>query len=554
MWRLLVPVVGARGLILHSSCRCLVGLMSQCPTSASGGASSSFLRMTTAMMMTSSSQPSEWKLPPGFIDYGEDEELPLPSLGDDFGDLEERSARRQQRRTEPAVTALEAQLEVPRSVCAGCGARFQSVDIAAPGFTPEHVIEEHRAVRDEDSGALTSKRMPICQRCHGLRYQNKLPIDSLRVGSGEAVHAELQPEHFLGLLGGIARQRCVVVAIVDLFDFHGSLVPNLSLVVGSNPLILVGNKFDLLPASIDTKAVERWVRNEARKAAVPSPASVHLVSCKTGAGLPKLLDELQFAMNRKRLDAYVVGAANAGKSSLINHCLKVVGGRGGGGSAGEQRSITTSHLPGTTLDFVRVSVFAGRHSLYDTPGVILPNQLTTVLTTDELGQVVPKKRAQHVTLRVPEGKSVLLGGIARLHMRSGRPFFFTFYLANAVKLHPTDTAKVDSVLKKHAGELLAPPASYERVQELGDFEEHTFHVRGRGWDEAAVDLVLPGLGWVAVTGSGDCTVGIELPMPTRALSREPLIASEGGKGVRKSMVKFTGSKLRDKRGNAKRRA
>ena len=66
--------------------------------------------------------------------------------------------------------------------------------------------------------------------------------------------------------------------------------------------------------------------------------------------------------------------------------------------------------------------------------------------------------------------------------------------------------------------------------------------------------MLPGLGWVAITGSGPCTVGVSLPGNVHALRREPLIPSEGGKGARRSVVKFTGSKLRDKRGNAKRAA
>ena len=60
----------------------------------------------------------------------------------------------------------------------------------------------------------------------------------------------------------------VVVAIVDLFDFHGSLVPDLPLVVGAeNDLILVGNKIDLLPARVNGGSVERWCgRKPARQA------------------------------------------------------------------------------------------------------------------------------------------------------------------------------------------------------------------------------------------------------------------------------------------------
>ena len=102
--------------------------------------------------------------------------------------------------------------------------------------------------------------------------------------------------------------------------------------------------------------------------------------------------------------------------------------------------------------------------------------------------------------------------------------------------------------------LLAPPASYERVLELGTFGETDFEIAGRGWDEAACDIVLPGLGWVAITGSGACTVRVGLPDPVKALRREPLIPNEGGgaKGLKKTYVKFTGTKLRDGRGNRKR--
>jgi len=107
--------------------------------------------------------------------------------------------------------------------------------------------------------------------------------------------------------------------------------------------------------------------------------------------------------------------------------------------------LTTSHLPGTTLGFVKTAQLGGRHALYDTPGLVLPNQLTTRLTADELAAVVPKRRGQPVSLRLEEGRSLLLGGLARLDLVAGRPFLFTAYLSDAVTLHPTATAKAAEV-------------------------------------------------------------------------------------------------------------
>jgi len=92
---------------------------------------------------------------------------------------------------------------------------------------------------------------------------------------------------------------------------------------------------------------------------------------------------------------------------------------------------------------------------------------------------------------------------------------------------------------------------FTRLAALGGFEEHEVRVAGRGWNEVAVDLVLPGLGWIAVTGAGVCTVGVSLPRPVRVVMREPLLPEESWK---KSASKFTGTKIIDGKGNAKRQA
>ena len=102
-------------------------------------------------------------------------------------------------------------------------------------------------------------------------------------------------------------------------------------------------------------------------------------------------------------------------------------------------------------------------------------------------------------------------------------------MSNEVKLHPTDITKASSFLEQHAGKLISPPESFERVQELGLFESHEFQVlpcllshlsfpphhtvlhslmqlEGEGWRKSCSDIVIAGLGWVAVTGVGPVKV------------------------------------------------
>ena len=135
-----------------------------------------------------------------------------------------------------------------------------------------------------------------------------------------AQHEDLQPEHFRELLKGLARRRCLIIAVVDLFDFDGSFTPDLAAIVGpSNPLIIVANKVDLLPSRANPDDVRRWVRRACARHGVSRIASTHLVSCKSGVGLEKLLGEMQSTMKERSMDCYVVGAANAGKSSSAPH-------------------------------------------------------------------------------------------------------------------------------------------------------------------------------------------------------------------------------------------
>jgi hypothetical protein len=337
--------------------------------------------------------------------------------------------------------------------CTACGSDFQSRDETKPGYLPSEKFEiQQKLVKIEEMQALKVKaetlewtpedeiefliqtsggggatedpngaadldidsiaaqmgldlvklaeKKVICKRCHGLQNSGKID-DALRPGWTE--EPTISQDKFRNLLKPISEKPAVIIALVDLFDFSGSVLRELDGIAGDNPVILAANKADLLPAQMGKQRAENWVRRELEYLGVKSIANiggaVRLVSCKNGDGIPELLSKARSIAEEMDCDVYVVGAANAGKSTLINYILgrdkpKEVGKEVKKLRAGNRNSlkgeVTTSPLPGTTLKFIKVDLGDGK-SLYDTPGLLVPGTFTQLLTTEELKIVCPKK-------------------------------------------------------------------------------------------------------------------------------------------------------------------
>jgi len=498
------------------------------------------------------------------------------------------------------------------SSCPGCGSKFQSDDVMRPGFLPFEKFEmqtrlaeyeERRKLmerqlsgdaewstddeiewllkggadgEEEDSDAeaeeeemdeetLAKLEKTMCKRCHGLQNYGTVE-EHLRPGWTD--EPTLSQQQFRDLLLPLRNKPCVILAIVDLFDFSGSVLPELDQIAGDNPVILLANKADLLPAQMGTTRAESWVRRELEHLGVTSIANiggaVRLASCKTGFGVAGALEKARKLAEEMDGDIYVVGAANAGKSTLINRLIddrskgddrrNGGGGKKRAGNANKHKgAVTTSPLPGTTLKFIEVDLGDGR-SLYDTPGLLVPGSLTERLTPAELKVVVPKKRVEPITFRVSSGKCVLVGGLAKIELVGDcKPFLFTFFVANDVKLHPTDSDKADEFTAKHAGGILVPPleGGPENLARIGEFESVDVDIRGDGWKEAAADITLRGLGWVAVTGVGMAKVRISVPRGIGISVRPPLMPFDimettakytGGRATRKSSKSRSGKR------------
>ncbi len=344
--------------------------------------------------------------------------------------------------------------------CIGCGAVIQTEDKNGLGYTPQAALEKGLA-----SGEV------YCQRCFRLRHYNEIQDVSLT------------DDDFLRLLNELGQKDALIVNVVDIFDFNGSLIPGLHRFVGDNPVLLVGNKVDILPKSLKKSKLTQWMRERAHEAGL-RPVDVLLTSAKKPHELTTLLDAIEH--HRGDRDVYVVGVTNVGKSTLINQIIRQ--------TAGVQELITTSRFPGTTLDKIEIPLEDG-HFLIDTPGIIHRHQMAHYVGKKDLKIVAPHKEIKPKTYQLNPQQTLFLGGLARFDFMQGERSSFIAYVSNDVEIHRTKLEKADAFYQKHVGGLLQPPRADEAAAfpELVRFE---FSIKEK------TDIVFAGLGWITVTKPG----------------------------------------------------
>ena len=202
-----------------------------------------------------------------------------------------------------------------RSPCGGCGAHLHCRDENLPGFTPSQLLQD--LTREE-------LRAQLCQRCYIIREYNV------------ALKVNVAPEDYPKAIEHIKDEEALVLLVVDLLDFPGSVWPGILQLLGAKKkVIVVGNKLDLIvpDSRIYQKRITNIIRREfMRKMDQEGPGSSFpqvvgscCVSATTGLNVETLVqiifDTWRTSNNFMPGDIYIVGCTNVGKSSLFNSLL-----------------------------------------------------------------------------------------------------------------------------------------------------------------------------------------------------------------------------------------
>lgn len=346
--------------------------------------------------------------------------------------------------------------------CIGCGAVLQTENEQAPGYIPKSGIDKEDA---------------ICKRCFRLKNYNE--VMDINVNSGD----------YLAMLNALYEVDGLIVKVIDIFDFDSSIIPSFNRIVGDKDVIVVLNKMDILPKSVNKGRLIHQIKYLLSQEGIKLVDAV-AISAKKNHGIDQLLKTI----NRYRADqdVYVVGTTNVGKSTLINRLIE--------NTSGEKEVITTSRFPGTTLDLIDIPLGDGSY-IFDTPGVVVESQMTRNVEVDDLKYIVPTKELKPKNFQLNAGQTIFLGPLAAVSYVEGDANSFTFFVSEKLVIHRTKYENHESFYENHFDGLLAPPTLSEPL--LSNQRVKTFHVNSH------TDILISGLGFISIRDSA--TIEVKVP-------------------------------------------
>ncbi|MBQ9520470.1 MAG: ribosome biogenesis GTPase YqeH [Acholeplasmatales bacterium] len=316
--------------------------------------------------------------------------------------------------------------------CKGCGAILQDQDENSQGFIPE-----------------LNKDSVYCKRCYRMMHYNELP---------KIVASNKDYEN---VIDNVIKKNGLIVFVVDIFQFKATFNKKMIDKLKNKNVLLVANKYDCFPHSIKVESIVDWLSKECQKISFKVDA-ISVVSSKKGYYIDDLTNLID--MLRRERDVYFLGCANVGKSSLINALIKK-------NTSIKDDLISTSIIPGTTLNEIRIPFFDNNKAFIDTPGLINENDIFSKILSKSYDKLLPKNEIKPLTYQILAGNTIYLGGLASISFSDCDKLSVIVYSSNNLYIHRGKTEKREELYSTQLGKLLTPP-TIDEVPNLKYFIEN----------------------------------------------------------------------------------
>lgn len=366
--------------------------------------------------------------------------------------------------------------------CMKCGIVLQSDDKNKIGYiTPEYL---------EEAGPST---LLYCNNCY-----NKL--QALNAGS-----LDMAVDHAISkILDDAVATDALIIWVVDLFTFSGTLNPDIVRKIKKLNVIVLGTKSDLFPKSVNVQYLENFIRGSFLDAGI-KPVGVYTIGGYDQEKIEYLSKQLNIL--RAGHDVYMIGNLLSGKTTLINSFLKFYENK----SRWEIKTIT---YPGTNVKVMEVPL-TNSSFFYELPDLSLSTSVLSKVEKPIQKLLLPLKSIKVENKTLSAGEGVSFGSIACVILHKGKPTNFKIYSAPKVENKRLKEEKIIKLLNSITiNHHFAKPIS-KNLTNVNDFDIFEYKMDK---DDKYHDISIEGLGWVTLKGKGQI-IRVALPRGTALKER-----------------------------------
>lgn len=258
--------------------------------------------------------------------------------------------------------------------CVGCGEILQNLNESEKGYVKDLNFE-------------------YCQRCFRNINYNETKTLELKYTNED-------------LLNKINEKSSLTLFLVDFLSLSKEVIATFKKM--KTPKILIVNKCDIIPKSIKNEKIVNFICEEYKVL-----DKIIIISSLKNKNINQIKNIIEENKN-----VYITGYTNAGKSSLIKSLVNKY--------CKEKSKITTSIMPNTTLDFMKIKF--NDSNFFDTPGFNYENNIWNN-NLKIIKKANGKKEIKPITLQIKENDTISIDD--EWFIKVAKKNSITFYINNS---------------------------------------------------------------------------------------------------------------------------
>lgn len=350
--------------------------------------------------------------------------------------------------------------------CYHCGAVLQSKQKKEKGYIEPELLNKD----DAENEVL------YCKSC----YEKMKAINTGMLQQDE-------DDEIIKILDDAVATDAIILWVVDLFTFNGTLNPDIVKKVKRLNVTVIGTKRDFMPRKTTDERLRAYLTERFTEAGI-KPKNVVLFGNTFTQEASTLLKQLE--KTRAGHDVYMIGSISSGKTTIITRMLKFFENK-------SKRVIKTVTYPGTSVKMMEIPL-SNSAFCYEVPGFSLNTSVLGKVEKDVVKIITPKKKVDDHTRSLSVGDSLMIGSLAAFSLIKGKTTSVKFYCSESVELRKVATKNLQKELEENCVKKSVRPVS-ERYTTFTDYDLFEYVMENDG---KIHDIAVSGLGWISFVAKG----------------------------------------------------